>query len=487
MEHPARQVRGAPKLPDGCSKFTQPCRKDTINLRGQGIRLAVLAGCNTGRRDGISVWSGIAPALVKAETPGVVANQYKITDKCAVAFSHQFYQALAGGLPIERAVTAGRIAAYNADKTGRDWGVPVLYLRAADGQLFSGAADPQARDRCRKAADADVAVRAKEVKAGGVVVGAEVSRMMEGKLAVAVGVAGTVSGEVIAADIHRQEGGSATVQVDVGEVGAGGAVIGAKIGTLGVGETLGRPRKTKAKPPPSPTSARTTRGSEPDETRPKAPESFSTAASVDVGSVTGGQVIGTQVNRREGDSIHGNPVNVASGGQASVNTGFSGPVNIGGPVTIIQGSTGTQPGAGAVPAEHEHLIEEKVRLDVALPESAVVNEPFDLVIAVRQPDAPVLAVADLDQVVSGEGSIFRSEEEDVVKYRVEVTGAGFEVAPKSYLIELRPGTNSRPVAFQVTSSRTGKRSLFVNAYQEDGVLAAQTRITMKVAVAVSPE
>jgi CHAT domain-containing protein len=102
-----------------------------ISLRGQGVRLAVLAGCNTGRRDGISVWSGIAPALVKAELPAVVANQYTILDKCAVAFSHQFYQALAGGLPIERAVSAGRIAAYNADKAGRDWGVPVLYLRAA--------------------------------------------------------------------------------------------------------------------------------------------------------------------------------------------------------------------------------------------------------------------------------------------------------------------------------------------------------------------
>jgi hypothetical protein len=28
-----------------------------MNLRGQGVRLAVLSGCHTGRRDGISVWS----------------------------------------------------------------------------------------------------------------------------------------------------------------------------------------------------------------------------------------------------------------------------------------------------------------------------------------------------------------------------------------------------------------------------------------------
>ena len=101
-----------------------------INLRGNGIRLAVLAGCETGRRDGVNVWSGVAAALVKAGIPAVVANQFSIRDDCAIAFSQQFYRALVGGLPIERAVTAGRIAAYNADKEGRDWGVPVLYLRA---------------------------------------------------------------------------------------------------------------------------------------------------------------------------------------------------------------------------------------------------------------------------------------------------------------------------------------------------------------------
>ena len=121
-----------------------------INLHGQGIRLAVLAACQTARRDGYTIWSGIAPALIKADIPAVVANQYNIKDTTAIAFSQQFYQALAGGLPIERAVTAGRISAYNQDKTGRDWGVPVLYLRAADGTLFEGATDKTAREQARK-------------------------------------------------------------------------------------------------------------------------------------------------------------------------------------------------------------------------------------------------------------------------------------------------------------------------------------------------
>ena len=458
-----------------------------INLRGQGVRLAVLSGCHTGRRDGISVWSGIAPALVKAEIPAVVANQFTILDKCAIAFSHQFYQALAGGLPIERAVSAGRIGAYNADKAGRDWGVPVLYLRSGDGQLFAGAADPEARERAKQTAEADVKVRASAVKAGGVLVGANVHRMVDGKLAVAVSVAGTVMGEVVGGDLGRLEGGSANVQVDVGQVGPGGSVVGARIDTLGLrgGDSRRQPNPTKANAPSPKGAAAPSRGTEPAEDWAKAAKPFSTTANVEVGSVTGGEVIGTQINRHEGDTVHGNQMNVASGGQASVNTGISGPVNITGPITFIQGSAGTPPSTGPAAGVHDRTVEEKVRLDVALPKSVVVDEPFDLVIAVRQPGAPALAIADLDQVVSGEGSIFRSEEHDVVRYRVEVSGVGFEVTPKSYLIELRPGANSRPVAVQVTSSKTGKRSLLVNAYQEDGALAAQTRLTIEVVVAVA--
>jgi hypothetical protein len=220
-----------------------------INLLGNGVRLAVLAGCHTGRRDGISVWSGIAPALVKAEIPAVVANQYTILDKCAVAFSHQFYQALAGGLPIERAVSAGRVAAYNADKEARDWGAPVLYLRAADGRLFAGAADPQVRDRCKQAAEVDVNVRASAVKAGGVLFGAKVRRMIDGKLAVAINVK-TVSGEVTVIRATDVEGGTIDARLDVDVIEAGAKVTVAKIDTLGINRSSAKPRAAKSKSQP---------------------------------------------------------------------------------------------------------------------------------------------------------------------------------------------------------------------------------------------
>jgi len=125
-----------------------------ILLRGAGVRLAVLGGCETGRRDGVSVWSGTAPALIKAEIPAVVANQFKVLDTCAIAFSKQFYQALlVGGLSIEQAVSAGRIAAYMVDREGRDWGAPVLYMRAADGRLFGGGAEEEPRRKAVQEAE----------------------------------------------------------------------------------------------------------------------------------------------------------------------------------------------------------------------------------------------------------------------------------------------------------------------------------------------
>ena len=204
-----------------------------VNLRGNGVRLAVLGGCETGRRDGVSVWSGIAPALVKMEIPAVVANQYAILDKTAIAFSRHFYRALVGGLPIERAVSAGRIAAYNADKDGRDWGVPVFYLRAASGQLFGGAPDPETRQQARAAAEAVVSVRVDEVAAGGEVTGAKVREMLAGKLDVGVIVSGTVYGKVVGLELDTLGGGSADVEVEVGTVEAGGSVTGAEIDLLG--------------------------------------------------------------------------------------------------------------------------------------------------------------------------------------------------------------------------------------------------------------
>ena len=161
----------------------------------------------------------------------MLANQLPIKDVCAIAFSKQFYGALVGGLPIERAVAAGRIAAYNADKEGRDWGVPVLYMRDADGQLFGGAADPGVREQAAARAKVVIEQRLGEVAAGAVLIGAAVKQITSGILSVTQTL-GVVAGDVTGAKIGTISGGEAKIETNVDKLESGGSVTGATIDDL---------------------------------------------------------------------------------------------------------------------------------------------------------------------------------------------------------------------------------------------------------------
>ncbi|MEM7537449.1 MAG: CHAT domain-containing protein [Chloroflexota bacterium] len=104
-------------------------------------RLVVMGACESGRRDDVNVWSGVAPALMLAGIPAVVAMQYQIYDESALAFARRFYQCIALGQSIDEAMVQGRLAILNlevvpGDPTELDFGVPVLYMRSEDGLLF---------------------------------------------------------------------------------------------------------------------------------------------------------------------------------------------------------------------------------------------------------------------------------------------------------------------------------------------------------------
>ena len=127
-------------LDDDRGPFLFPAEKLAQNLRGRGVRLAVLGACEAGRRDQVNAWTGVVPALTRAGIPAVVGMQYTIRDRNAVAFSRRFYRALAAGQSIDAAVTDGRLAIFNRSSDDeRDWGVPVLYLRTDEGVLFPSA------------------------------------------------------------------------------------------------------------------------------------------------------------------------------------------------------------------------------------------------------------------------------------------------------------------------------------------------------------
>lgn len=123
---------------------SRPAEEVALNLNQTGVRLVVLAACEGGKVDGVRAWSGIAPALARSGIPAVVAMQFRVRDDKALAFSRRFYEHLADGGSIDSAVTAARLAMFDAnDAYGRDWGAPVLYLNAGDSEPFP---QPEAED-----------------------------------------------------------------------------------------------------------------------------------------------------------------------------------------------------------------------------------------------------------------------------------------------------------------------------------------------------
>lgn len=130
-------------------------------LSAAGVRVAILGACRTGRRDGVSAWTGVAPALIKMGIPIVVAMQYEVKDAHAIAFSKWFYTSLVNGLSIDEAVGVARRAMLDAskDEDNLEWGVPVVYMRSRDSILISpveGQQQSETSDGLRLIAKADV-------------------------------------------------------------------------------------------------------------------------------------------------------------------------------------------------------------------------------------------------------------------------------------------------------------------------------------------
>jgi hypothetical protein len=103
-------------------------------------RLIVLNACETARSapaGELDAFAGLASALVRRGIYAVVAMQFPISDKSAIAFAGGFYKALGDGAPIDLAVANGRLKiSYQERSRAPEWGSPALFMRASDGRLF---------------------------------------------------------------------------------------------------------------------------------------------------------------------------------------------------------------------------------------------------------------------------------------------------------------------------------------------------------------
>ena len=132
-------VEGGALLMDDNQGSVSPVRAQTLarELRGSSARVVVLNACKSATEGTARSFMGIAPSLIKAEVPAVVAMQFPILDSSATYFSHALYKALADGWPLDAAVTEGRKAiSARLTEHDMDWGIPVLFMRSESGELW---------------------------------------------------------------------------------------------------------------------------------------------------------------------------------------------------------------------------------------------------------------------------------------------------------------------------------------------------------------
>lgn len=107
----------------------------TILHDEDSLRLVVLNACEGARTGKNDPFAGAAQSLVQQGLPAVIAMQFEVSDQAAITFAHEFYAALADGYPVDAALAEARKIIFSSGNE-IEWGTPVLYLRAADGQIF---------------------------------------------------------------------------------------------------------------------------------------------------------------------------------------------------------------------------------------------------------------------------------------------------------------------------------------------------------------
>ncbi|MFI5792189.1 CHAT domain-containing protein [Streptomyces sp. NPDC051677] len=100
------------------------------------LRLVMLNACESAVSGPENAFTSTAAALVTAGVPAVVAMQYEITDRAAFTFASSFYERIAEGVPVDRAVTSARDDVKVRLGT-LEWATPVLFLASDTAQIFA--------------------------------------------------------------------------------------------------------------------------------------------------------------------------------------------------------------------------------------------------------------------------------------------------------------------------------------------------------------
>jgi hypothetical protein len=100
------------------------------------VQMIFLASCQSATRSSEDAFRGLAPRLVQAEAPAVLAMQGRVPVEIARSFAQVFYTRLLRHGLIDLAANEARLALISAGfETG--WEIPALYMRVPDGAILT--------------------------------------------------------------------------------------------------------------------------------------------------------------------------------------------------------------------------------------------------------------------------------------------------------------------------------------------------------------
>ena len=112
-------------------------------FQGDDTKLIILSACQSGansdkteKSSSAQAFMGLAPKLVDGGLPAVVAMQYDLPNIAAQPFMQTLYEFLALGKPLDTAVTEARIGLDFNILESPYWGIPVLFMRSPDGNIW---------------------------------------------------------------------------------------------------------------------------------------------------------------------------------------------------------------------------------------------------------------------------------------------------------------------------------------------------------------
>ncbi len=97
-------------------------------------RLVFLAACYGATRSKRGAFLGLAPKLVRAHVPAVIAMQDRVRMDHARTLTRYFYESVFDHGVVDLALSEARSQLHASDSL--DWGIPALFTRLKDGRLF---------------------------------------------------------------------------------------------------------------------------------------------------------------------------------------------------------------------------------------------------------------------------------------------------------------------------------------------------------------